>query len=567
MGIDIGIEMVDVLGRPLATDAEVTLELEDPSGVHPGTVHTNQKIIMSAPAPGTSRLTVTVKHPDYATQRVTVRIGSLPYYWDNPGCELVMTPTSAELKIVMGRVRQAPITATPFGGKTKGDQPGVFYQGGVGREPKQYAALGGFLTLSTPVRTLEDAVPPGGGAPSVLAGAAADGWDRFNFTKPDTPVVLSRSGGFIWLEYGSVTGARVTEPRFLIAVWAPALTDAVDGLDYVVFYSPSTATSDYPRASFPFRTNYPYTVFPANTMRQPYVDLAYRYLIINAVLAHASVASKKPPVIVMPIFPAVPDGKDSAKQMWQPFNSQEGVHRLLLEVTQFLHCFGYERGSTFSRWQGATAPEGNLPQVTMPPSFSSQNRPRPKIRHVTLAGFSSGISGLFPVIANAGLVSTMSYPPALFAADAGAFADLWREIWDLDFELNEKATGIQRAKLEKTLIDWRAGGRDRRLRMHHSGYTTGNARPAKLFPAFAALPKTVSAPPSAGAAWAEEWRDTAGHWSLAFYSTAYLQATTRPRDVQPLIPLVTDPPARRDAAVHPFTGAIAFGHAAKLRLV
>jgi hypothetical protein len=555
MGIDIGIEMVDVLGRPPASDADVTLELEDPAGIHTSTRHTAQKIVVPAPAPGTSRLTVTVRHPDYAPQQVTIRIGSLPYYWDNRGCELVMTPSSAELKIVMGRVRQAPITPPPFGGKTKGDQPGIFYQGGAGNRPKQYAVLGGLLAAPTQVRTLEDKTPPGGAVPTVLARAAEEGWGRFN-TK-DTTITLTDKGGFIWLEYGS---ARVTEPRFLIAVWAPALAGAVEGLDYVVFYSPSTVTEGYPQTRFPFRAKYPYTVLPANTQRQPYVDLAYRYLLIDAVMAYEAVASEKPPIIVIPIFPAASDGKD----MWQPFNSQEGLHRLLLEITQFLHGFGYERGSAFSRWQGATAPEGSLPQVTMPPPFSSVSAPRPKIRNVTLAGFSSGISGLFPVIARDRLVDPAKYPPALFAADAGAFAGLWREIWDLDFALNERETGIKPAALEKALIGWRSAGRDRRLRMHHSGYTSGNARPAKLFPALAALPKTVTAPVPAGAAWAEEWRDPAG-WSLAFYSTAYLQAKIRPRDVPPAIPLVTDPPALRDRAVHPFTGSIGFGHASKLR--
>ncbi|USK35833.1 hypothetical protein LIT25_11330 [Bacillus sp. F19] len=573
MGIQFKIEMVDVLNGPLASDAALTIEREDSSGVHSHTIHTSQTYVMPAPPPDTKRLTITVEHPDYVTQRVTVTLGTVPYYWDNRGCELIMTPTSADLKVIMGRVQQAPITAPPYNDKTKGDKPGVFYRGGVSGS-KYYAILGPLLNQTTTVRTLEDA-PISGGLPrrrrignfSMLKTAAANGWDRFNTT--DLPVRLDANGGFLWLEYGSVTGKRLKEPRFLIAVLAPALTGAIpfDGLDYIVYFSPSTANGEYPRSPFPFRVNYPYTVFPENTMRQPYVNLAYRHLFENAVLAQASIASKKPAIIVMPIFPAVPDIE--SRQMWQPFNSQEGIHRLLLEITQFLHGFGYATGSDFSRWQGASAPENQLPVVTRPPASSAVNQPRPKIRNVTVAGFSNSIKGVFSLIGKPELVDKVKYPPALFgvpgALPTKQFADVWREIWDLDFELNEKGTGIKRNTLEKSLIAWlNAGISNRRLRMYHSGYTTDNVRPAILFPALAALPKTVIAPPAVGNAWAEEWRDPSGRWSLAFFSTAYLQANTRPPDIQPKMPLLTEKFSKD--AVHPFSSSIGFGHAAKLRL-
>jgi hypothetical protein len=559
MPADIGISMVDVLKRPLTSDATVTLEFQDPSGIHATVVQTFQQIVLSAPAPGTMRLTVTVEHPDYVTQAVTVRLASAPFYWDNRNCELVTTAQRIDLTITMGRVRQAPITAQPFGGRTGGDQPGVFYEGGA-KGPKEYAVLGSFLRLPTKVRTLQDA--PGGGPPATLTNAANDGWDRFSTA--DETVTLAAGGGYLWLEYGSVTGKRLKEPRFLVAVWAPAITGPIppEGLDYIVYFSPSTATPDFPRSDYPYRAGYPYAVFPRDTKKQPYIDIAYRHLILNHAYAFASTASKKPAILVMPIFPAVPDGPAAARQMWQPFNSQEGVHRLLLEIAQFLHGFGYAANSAFTRWQGASAPEGGLPAMPVPPAFSSVLQTRPKIRNVTLAGFSSGISGLFPVVGTAALQDHSHYPAEFFAADAKAFEDIWREIWDLDFDLNEKTTGIRRATLEKALIAWLHAGRDRRLRMHHSEITTGNARPSMLFPALAKLTKTVTAPPAAHAAWAEEWRDPSGRWSLAFYSTAYLRAKTRPVDLQPVFPKVDEPVK----SVHPFTAAIGFGHAAKLRL-
>lgn len=560
MAADIGISMVDVLRRPLASDATVTLELEDPSGVHTATVQTRQQIVMSAPAPGTTRLTVTVEHPDYVTQVVTVRLATLPYYWDNRNCELVTTPARTDLTITLGRVRQAPVTAEPFGGKTSGDQPGVFYRGGA-RGAREYAVIGSFLRLPTKIRTLADAAAPGG-PPTTLTVAGRDGWDRF--TTADATITLGDHGGYLWLEYGSVTGKRLKEPRFLIAVWAPALSGPIppEGLDYIVYYSPSTATRDFPRSAYPYRTHYPYTVFPENTKKQPYVDVAYRHLVLDHVYAFAPTAAGRPAIVVMPVFPAVPDGRDAHLQMWQPFNSQEGVHRLLLEVSQFLHGFGHAPGSTFGRWQGASAPEGGLPALPVPPAFSAVNQPRPKIRNVTLAGFSSGVSGLFPVIGRTALADPSRYPSLLFAGDATAFADLWRELWDLDFDLDGQATGIKRADLEKGLLGWLRGGRDRRLRMHHSGYTTGDVRPATLFPALARLPKTVTAPTPAGTAWAEEWRDPAGRWSSAFYSSAYLRAKDRPRDLQPFFPKLTE----SAKGVHPFAAAIGFGHAARLRL-
>ncbi|WP_130336169.1 hypothetical protein [Micromonospora kangleipakensis] len=544
----------------------MTLELEDPTGVHAHTTQTSQQILLSAPAPGTSRLKVTIDHPDYVTQVVTVRLGTAPFYWDNRNCELVTSPNRTDLTITMGRVRQAPVVAEPFGGKAAGDQSGVFYQGA-----KEYVILRSLLRSATTgvglvydVRTLKEAAAPGGGPSSTLTIAKNDGWDRFSTA--DSTITLASNGGYLWLEYGSVTGKRPKEPRFLIAVWAPAITSPVpqEGLDCIVYFSPSTATADFPRSAYPYRVNYPYTVFPKDTKKQPYIDIAYRHLIFNHGYALALTASKKPALIVMPIFPAVPDGKESSRQMWQPFNSQEGLHRLLLEITQFLHGFGYAHNSGFSRWQGASAPEGGLPALPIPPAFSSTNQPRPKIRNVTLAGFSSGISGLFPVISTAAIQDSSKYPAAFFAADAKLFNDIWRELWDLDFELKEMATGIRRAALEKALLTWLGAGRERRLRMHHSGHTTGDVRPATLFPEIAKLAKTVTAPAAAGDSWAEEWRDLSGRWSLAFYSVAYLLAKDRPRDLQPVIPKLTDLEARK--AVHPFTAAIGFGHAAQLRL-
>ncbi|RUS43324.1 hypothetical protein [Cohnella sp. AR92] len=566
MGIPIVIRMVDVLDQPLPSDASVSIQLETPSEILSHATTISEPFGLT-PSSETKRLTVTVEHPDYASQRVTVLLGTEPYYWDNRGCELVKKQAGYELKITLGRVRQAPVTPPPWGEKTSGDKPGAFSLQEQG-SPKRYAVLGSMLRTDTVVRMLEDS-SAGRIAGTILSEASKEGWGRLH-TKDSQPIIPEDHGGFLWLEYGGVTGKRLDEPRFLIAVWAPSLKERIpeEGLDYIVFFSPSTAAEGYPRSAYPFRSNYPYVVSPKDTMSQPYLNLAYRYLFGSGVLVQQSIASGKPAVVVMPIFPAVPDNPKAAELMWQPFNSQEGLHRLLLEISQFLHGFGYKDGSDFRRWQGASAPEDGMPEMPGPTAMSSVNQPRPKIRKVTVAGFSSGVSGALRVIDNVKIKDAGRFPSAFFgipnASSGREFAELWSEIWDLDFSLNEALTAIKRETLEKKLIAWLNSGRDkRRLRMYHSGYTIGNVRPSQLFPALAALRKIVTVPPAAGNAWAEEWRDPDERWSLACFSTSYLLASVSTPDIKPVMPLTTDSNANN--VVHPFTCALGFGHASKLR--
>jgi hypothetical protein len=132
--------------------------------------------------------------------------------------------------------------------------------------------------------------------------------------------------------------------------------------------------------------------------------------------------------------------------MWQPFNSQAGIHRPLLEVTQFLHGFGYGRpGSDFSRWQGASAAADGLPEVPGPTLQSAVDEPRPKIRNVTLADFSSGISGLLPVIGTEPTRRRRGLELLAYATDQGRGNEIWtamfrahfgqaRKLWTVDDE-------------------------------------------------------------------------------------------------------------------------------------
>lgn len=311
------------------------------------------------------------------------------------------------------------------------------------------------------------------------------------------------------------------------------------------------------------------------TADQPYVVLGYRHLMRDTMLIQEQAASGRPAVVVMPAFPAVPDN-DAAQlpHMWQPFASREGLHRLLLEVVHFPHRFGYGRpGADFASWQGSTAPVDGLPPFPVPGYAASAPQPPPALRNITVAGFSTAIMGVNPVLTTTAIPLPGTYPPALSGgADPAAFTAAWRELWDLDFALDSRTTGIRTADCEKGPLAWLRAGNDRRLRLYHCGCTTGNVPPAQLFPRLAKLPRTVSGPTPAPRR-AEEWHDPDGRWSAVFYNSAYLQGRSSPDDTRLFFPPVPgarktpDPAAdAADAArIHPFTATLGFGHASKLR--
>ncbi|MFD0352266.1 hypothetical protein ACFVHW_00760 [Streptomyces sp. NPDC127110] len=557
----------DVLGNPpqAGTAAEVELKWTDPGGAQTQNISVplDQPLVRVVPAEDWSRIDLKVAHPDYVPESVTLKRDGpdATLYWDNRGVAVTREGDGLRLTMELGRVRQSPVTPPPYTGtRAHGDQPGVFLWETAG-QPRRYAVLNQPGPPATPlwlekvnVRTLTDAAP---------ARAGQDGWDRLRTT--DQVVALADTGGFLWLEYGGDSGALPPQPRFLVAVWAPKAPPSsvpAGGLDVVCYFTPSTATRGYPVSAYPFSANYPYSVRRDSTADQPYVVVGYRHLLRDLNLVQAQHVSGRPAVVVVPILPALPPGKDNEKFAWQPFNSQEGTHRLLLEVVRFLHRFGYGgsgSGTDFSGWQGSSAPVGRLPALAAARRSSSVATPPPSLGNVTVSGFSSAMMGVFPLLTRKEISLPDRFPRHLFGGDAAAFDAVWREWWDLDLELKAEATGIQAADYERRLLRWFAGGNDRRLRLYHCDHTMGSTPPARRFAALAGLPHKTAALPGL----AEEWHSEDGRWTAAFYRAQLLRARTRPDDVLPLFPLE----AADAGLIHPFTAALGFGHASRLRAV
>jgi hypothetical protein len=527
--------------------------------------------------PATTEVDFTLTHADYAQLSVHLSFDlNDVVYWSNNSCKCAVAGTVVTVTAQLGRIRPAPCAYPPYGMKARGDQTGVYLFEQTQNRPmagvppdwgftepttkREYAGLSVLLEPINPLRRITEQ-DPGKPTATVLAKADGDGWERLAFR--DASVDLRKKGGFRWLEYGAVGGSPAaqsiqTKPRFLIALWAPPAPDPMptEGLDFVVFYSPSTATAGYPETSPPFRSNYPYVVKP-DTVLQPYVILGARYF-FSSYFAQQLSASGQPAILVMPIFPNC--AKD-ARAQWTPFNTQAGIHRLLLEIALFLQNEGYGTSTDiFTKWNGATCSVG-LPSPTLPSSKMVSSPPVPKLRNITLAGYSSGSMGLVPVLTTERTTS-QTYPVALFGSDLSGWSDAWREFWALDLYFGPE-TGLKSVSFDAALLTWSKQGRDRRFRIYQSGYTLANSSPDAFYPAL----KKSSQPPVKRVSktdaniWAEDWRDADNRWSASFFSRPYLKATAPEKGVKPLFVAVSE----KDRHVHAFTAIIGFGHAASLR--
>lgn len=540
-----------------------------------------------APAPFTlpvepawSAAEVVIEHPDYLPWTLLLRWeadGSMS--WGDPATQSSSAGGNTTLKVPLGRIRIAPGQLPPFKAPT-GDEKGVYVEQLEGR-PQRYGGIGlQLLPLTQPLRLLEDYAPVDPRFPTcILSPHSDDGWQRFS-AKDAKGVDPASNGGFAWLEYGS-PDTLPTQPRFLIAVWIPNASAVKDGkLDVLTFFSPSTANALYPTSKYPFRDKYPYSAnarevtdpetgekFAAKV--QPYVLLGNKYLFRPTYIVPMTIASEKPLLVVMPIFPHVA-GPHPEKHQGQPFSSQAGLQRLLIEIAQFLEREGYTGTSfSFNRFNGRVAPISGAAPPPPPPTFSPSNRTRLGIRRIVVAGYSSGSAALNALFRNTTLTaSAADYPPELFGADPAEFDKRWHEIWGLDLFLNESKTGIKRVDFEKALREWLS--RDsRRLRLYHGGWTLEGLEPDAFYPR---LRKQLSAAPrflrdaALASRWTADWREPAGHWSACFFSSPALRAVYVD-PVSPDFPISTPDGSKGDAAsaVHGFAMQLGLGHAAKLR--
>jgi hypothetical protein len=526
---------------------------------------------------------ITVSHPDYVPQSIKVELKSGAIdLWDDPPTQQSTVSGSVQLTMPLARIRHAPGQIPPWG-NPRGDERGVYiHQEASG--PQEYDGQTVLMGPQPRVWELDDLAGfgAGGGTTCLLDPHDDDGWKRFNEAEArNVRVEGANNGGFVWLEYGSLSPFRPREPRFLIGLWAPPPNDVFkDGaVDVLVFFSPSTATQPYQVSTFPFKDKYPYSAILAKAVDpttgravdaklQPYVHLGAKYLFADGFLAHESVASGKPLLIVMPIFPNV-DPRQARDHMWQPFRSKAGLYRLLLEIVQFLHREGYKPGFAFdSRWNGGYAPIAGAPPTRGIPRRAPANRPVPGIRNVVVAAYSSGVSGVFPIFKTDAIAgSTADYPPALFGADPAEFDKRWREFWDLDLFLDPVATGIPRADYESTLSAW-LGRENRRLRLYHGGWTIGQTDPDQFFPKLRRLlsgQPTVRKDLAVPARWSVDWWDPTGQWRALFWSAACLRAKYVTAGIVPDFPLGDATKGSPPSAVHLFAMQLGFGHASRLR--
>jgi hypothetical protein len=542
--------------------------------------------------PAWRRAEITITHPDYVPHVLGLiwdgtRVASgdpCTRFSDQGGDRVVSVP--------LGRLRFAPGQNRPWGGKPTGDEQGVFIMNPEGQPQKYGGYIDAVLSPSVPVRMLKDYVPMGkivdeesgereSLAPTCLLNVHEDdGWRRFVWGDEKAGTTETK-GVFVFLEYGSAS-ARPTQPRFLVAVWAPNPADAVRGnaVDAAVFFSPSTATDFYPVSRYPFRDKYPYAAFGKemvdpdtglkyDAMVQPYVILGTKYLFSPTFLAPTVTASGKPMLLIMPLFPNSSE-KGGGRHMWQPFNSHAGLYRLLLEIVQFLEREGYG-GSSFNRgrFYGAVAPSAGTP--VPPPAFaySPENRPHLDLRQIIVAGYSSASLALVGFFGRAQITgSAGDYPPELFGADAAEFGKRWAEFWDLDFSLDPAKTGVPRANYEKAIKEW-LNRETRRARLYHGGWTLGGTEPDQFFPL---LRKEIKQPrrmreAAVPSRWTEDWRDASGRLTVLFFSGAALRATASVDKVIPRFPLGDPAGTKGDPAsmIHSFAAQLGFGHALSLR--
>jgi hypothetical protein len=554
----IAVALLDVNGDPVSGAASYTLKSD--AGPPTTAVLVPPPASFSIPA-GTTTLTLEVDHPDYARESVEFEFTSSAVNCRSRICNwsLGSSPSALTATVSVGRVRRAPCAFYPLANRALGDQSGVILS-------KEFPQYNGFSILlrREKFRFLRDGVVGAGSpsGPSVIANINHDAWERFWFVEREIDISDRRVGAFLWLEYGAVGSApSVSDPRFLIAMWAPPASTPIppEGLDYIVFYSPTTAIAAYPPARHPFRTNYPYIVRPGS-VDQPYVDLAYRYILDGRFFAQSLVASGKPCILLMPIFPNCIQTPDD---QFQPFDSQAGTYRLLREVARFLHREGYGvTPNLLDTWNGREC--AGASKLTILPA-SPTPAPIPPIRNVALAGYSNSSACLARVLNQGGVRNPRHYPPVHFEAPASAFQGPWREIWGLDLLLSQSLGIFTDARRFQTdLLHWQTA--PRAIRLYMSGVTTANARPGTYFGEFAKLGLTQiqRTATTDSATWAEEWRsgNTPPAIEIVTTSQAALHARAAAIRVLPQFPSSSDD----TGVVHAFMASIAFGHATSQRI-
>jgi len=574
------VTVVDVLGHSWPTTLEYEVRELLPSGARQTPLPAGGGSIRLDT--NASSLVLSVAHEQFATQRSVIRFDAQGATWTNANYMVKISGADVDVKVTLGRIREAPTITVPK--ELYADAQGAgkrfnleAYQDGIWidpEDPKQrYVGIGRRFQKEQvfdeyPVlglRTLTDR------GPTALVASSKDGWNRFSFN--DQVVDLSLNSGFKWLEYGAVESRR-TKPTFLIGLWAPKKVKGP--IDIILNFGHSPTASDWiPFTSFPGGSDYPYGAVRSGTgFPQLYPKFGLHYFFSTAnfsfFVAYQAAASGRSAVIVMPVIPKVNEQKHP-NTLFQPFNSRAGIHRLLLEVVQYLHQCAYPSlFCSFATWEGRSALVDRIPRAqpvitwrTSDPWAQISNM-APDIGNVVVAGHSTGtfyIKALLEKSATGSgsdITNTALFPPDLYGADVAKFDKLWRELWDLD--LSFKGFPNWREQYQEFLIKWLKQGQDRRGRLYHSSETATAEDFRKLLDAkdlsWSPQPAKMTNPV------AEDWRTTDGRVTAMFFSREYLTAKSPDTSINPLFPN----PGSDWSVFHQFAMILGFGHAAKARL-
>jgi hypothetical protein len=526
-------------------------------------------------------LDLKVSHEQFPTQTTTIGLATAPI-WDNRNFAVQVNGADIDITLTLCRLRQAPCVTVPrpLVETPQSTEAQRFdlrqFQRGIWIDPGDPKSRYMGISRIDPTRD-----PPSDGYPltrlrtlndqngTVLKSSPIAGWGRFSVS--DSTPDLASQGGFLWLEYGAPDAASV-KPVFLVGLWLPRLPDnrSNSALDVIINLGHSPTASNWiPQASFPSRDSYPYLSKERNPDKegflQTYPYFGRLYLLQSPTFSffyvHQMIASGKPAVLVMPVVPKT----DKADLQFQPFNSRAGLHRLLLELQQFLYQLGYGESSfDFNRLEGRSAIVDGLPRPQMSPTLTASGQ-LPAFAAISVCAHSSGLGPVLTLLQNSvsgggrvDIANQSIFPADFYAGMTSNFDNQWKEIWDLDLSFAGFPDGTRDNYLD-TAVAWLNGRNDRRLRSYHSAQTGAFSDFSKLTGSnrisWQSPPTRMTGPD------AQDWRSQDGRVTFVHLSTEYLSDPSPDTGVSPRFPLPNAP----WFIPHQFAMILGFGHASKLR--
>jgi hypothetical protein len=453
-----------------------------------------------------------LSHPSFNEE--VVRVTKSGQRWSNPTCVVSLQSGVLAITVILSRIQTAPTVYIPeeqlknYAANPTGvllaDRQSAFSYRSLFNGP-----IDEFRRLAHPI--FDD---PNG-----------EDWERFFYEKVN--VNPAKRGSFRWLEYGE------SRQKFVIGLWVPKRYFAYSdtrSLDFVVFYSPSTAINEY---HLDQGQVYPYGLKTTTeqgkiVVGQPYItQLGQNYLFNWQYLVYQLLAAKKKAIMVMPI---------NNYGDWRPFQTRSGVLRLLKEIAHYAHK------------QHLLGPLVSIAENFPSDVVSTAFEPTPSLGRLAIAGFSSGMGPILSLF-NADN-QQKKLPPLFYSSNASAFEQLWKEIWDIDLAVHRNG-GFD--SFEKTLLAWLNQSSKRQMRMYHSLYTADKWRPSNA-PQLSKL-KVVTRggrpAKSNPAIDAEEVHSKDGTWSAVYFSNEYLNASGKGLGI----------PSFLNNTPHQFIPKIALGHA------